>query len=459
MRVEKELEQVNELIEAEKNKHLDRLITALLSIEQAQNEPHPPQKSSDDEIEAHDEEHTAMIALLLLRIMINCRMIHDNLSSHDIQLKEDAVEFISNVKSLEYEWEISDTVKSDAYDLLCAICLPEDRTIIDRIYPWDLQNISDKGITPEMFFLFTKVAQYLHDIDHVPEAMKLLESLCTLSRERINPNHMELVCRVITQICEDSPETTCRICDNDQNLFEDEISLYSGDFYWFYGCALMKLGHVEHALFVLEKCFQIRQDVLGESSFYTAVARREAAICKYTLSKGNEGKDDLKQFIDQIEAGLFHNEIVSSQLDILEAKTLCVFLMNLSDIRYPDEYKRYLKKYGHLCQKYEYTGEPYISMRMAWNMRGGYYLNIGDYIRAESAFVNALKVRVVDEDKCVISRPQLQSNLLLVYYVQNDLEKAYPLAAELINAIENDESGKYIKDADIYRIYTMIVSY
>lgn len=458
MRVEKELEQVNELIETEKNKHLDRLITALLSIEQAQNEPHPPQKSSDDEIEAHDEEHTAMIALLLLRIMINCRMIHDNLSSHDIQLKEDVVELISNVKSLEYEWEISDTVKSDAYDLLCAICLPEDHTIIDRIYPWNLQNISDKGITPEMFFLFTKVAQYLHDIDHVPEAMKLLESLCTLSRERINPNHMELVCRVITQICEDSPETTCRICDYDQNLFKDEISLYSGDFYWFYGCALMKLGHVKHALSALEKCFLIRQDVLGESSFYTAVARREAAICKYTLSKGNEGKDDLKLFIDQIETGLFHNEIESSQLDVLEAKTLCVFLMNLSDIRYPDEYKRYLKKYGHLCQKYEYTGEPYISMRMAWNMRGGYYLNIGDYIRAESAFVNALKVRVVDEDKCVISRPQLQSNLLLVYYVQNDLEKAYPLAAELIDAIENDESGKYIKDADIYRIYTMLIA-
>ena len=103
MRVEKELEQVNGLIEAEKNKHLDRLITSLLSIEQAQKEPHPPKTSSDDEMEAHDEEHTAMIALLLLRILINCRMIHNNVRSHDSQLKEDAVELISNVKSLEYE--------------------------------------------------------------------------------------------------------------------------------------------------------------------------------------------------------------------------------------------------------------------------------------------------------------------------------------------------------------------
>ena len=66
---------------------------------------------------------------------------------------------------------------------------------------------------------------------------------------------------------------------------------------------------------------------------------------------------------------------------------------------------------GHLCQKYEYISDPSISMRMAWNMRGGYYLNIGDYIQAESAFLNALKVRVNDESKSIISRIQIQSNL------------------------------------------------
>lgn len=458
MSIEKELEQVNRLIEAEKNKYLDCLITALVSIEQDQKDPHSAETSTDDEMKTRDEEDTKMIALLSLRIMLNCKIIHDNTFDCNRQLKEDVAEIISYVKSFEYEWEVSDVVRSDTYDLLCAICLPEDHTTIDKIYPWALQNVTGNEITPEMFFLFIKVAQYLHDIDHIQESMKLLETLCILSRERSNPSHMELVCRVITQICEDSPETTCRICDNNQHLFEDEKSLYSSDFYWFYGCALLKLECVEYALHVLEKCFLIRKEVLGESNFYTAIARREVAVCKYSLSKGHEGKEDLKQFIDQIEAGLFHDEIESTQLEILEAKTLCVFLMNISDIRYPDEYKRYLKKYGNLCQKYEYIGEPHISMRMAWNMRGGYYLNIGDYIRAESAFTNALKVNVADEDRCVISYPQIQSNLLLVYYIQNDLEKAYPLAAELIDAVENDESGNYIKGADIYRIYTMLIA-
>lgn len=38
------------------------------------------------------------------------------------------------------------------------------------------------------------------------------------------------------------------------------------------------------------------------------------------------------------------------------------------------------------------------------------------------------------------------------------MEKAYPLAADLLDQIENDESEESIKDADIYRIYTLLVS-
>jgi tetratricopeptide (TPR) repeat protein len=213
-----------------------------------------------------------------------------------------------------------------------------------------------------------------------------------------------------------------------------------------------------HALHAYEKCFQIRKAILGETDYYTEVTRRERAICKFSLTKGHEGREDLKRFVDRIEEGFFINDIDHEQLQILEAKTLCTLLMDLSEISNPDEYKKYLKIYGRLCLKYEYTGEPCISMRMAWNMRGGYYMCIGDYIQAESAFLNALKVDVNDEKKSIISRTQIQSNLLLIYYVQNDLEKAYPLAADLLDQIENDESEESIKDADIYRIYTLLVS-
>lgn len=42
---------------------------------------------------------------------------------------------------------------------------------------------------------------------------------------------------------------------------------------------------------------------------------------------------------------------------------------------------------------------------------------IGDYIQAESAFLNTLKVNVADEKKSIISGTQIQSNILLIYYI------------------------------------------
>lgn len=400
-----------------------------------------------------------MISLLSLRIKVGCELIRSGFLDKQEQLRDDLEKLISNVQSVEYEWKISDAVRSDSYDLLRAICMPEDKVIVERNYNWHLQGVVSGEITHEMFFVFTNAAQYMHDIDRIPEAVNLLEALCFYSRKRNNQaKHRELVCRAITQICEDSPEITCRIADIDQDIFVDELSLYSSDFYWFYGCSLQKVERSKDALHAFEKCYQIRRLLLGETNYYTEVARREFAICKFSISKGNEGKNDLKRFVDRIEAGSFVNELDDEQLQILEAKTLCAMLLDLSDISDPKEYKRYLKIYECLCQKYEYTGEPYTSMRMVWNMRGGYYLHIGDYIQAESAFLNALKVKVIDEGRSIVTRAQIQSNLLLIYYVQNDLEKAYPLAAQLMDLIDNDESGVYIKEADVYRIYALLIA-
>ena len=459
MNGKEEYEQITKLIEAEKDRHLDRLITALVAINQEENESMETAETSTDEtIQRRDEEHSAMVTLLSLRIKAGCEGIRFHLFDCLDQIKEDIKELISNVQSLEYEWEITDAVKSDSYDLLCSICAPDDRLLIDQSYSWNRINIANAEVTTEMFFLFKNVAQYLHDINRIPESVKLLESLCTFSRDRNNPAHVELVCRAIAQICDDEPETTCRICDIDRHLFINDTSLYTGDFFWFYGCALMKLERPEDALRALDKCYLIRKQILGETSYYTALARRETALCKFVLSKKREGKEDLKYFVDQIEAGFFSNEADLEQLQIVEAKTLYLLLENSSDIPDPDEYKKYLKIYGQLCLKYEYTGEPYISMRLAWNMRGGYYLNLGDYIRAESAFLNALRVNVADESKSILSYTQIQSNLLLIYYAQNDMEKAYPLVIELLDAMEKDETDKYFNDADIYRIHTVLIS-
>ena len=99
------------------------------------------------------------------------------------------------------------------------------------------------------------------------------------------------------------------------------------------------------ALIAFEKCCQIRKQVLGETDYFTELARREIAVCQYSISMDMRAKKILKRFIDLIEGGSFVTEADTEQLQILEAKTLCILLMDLSDMSDPEEYKYYLKIY------------------------------------------------------------------------------------------------------------------
>lgn len=112
MNAKEEYEQITELIDAERERHLNRLITALAAVYQGENENTDAAEASDDDTrKRRDEENTAMTALLALRIKAECEGIRFHLSNHIRQMKEDIEKLISYVQSLEYEWEISDAVK------------------------------------------------------------------------------------------------------------------------------------------------------------------------------------------------------------------------------------------------------------------------------------------------------------------------------------------------------------
>lgn len=215
----------------------------------------------------------------------------------------------------------------------------------------------------------------------------MLEVLCTYSRKRANTNHKEVIVRAISQMGGDGPEAVCKIGDAEQQLFTDDISLYAGDFYWFYGNSLQNLGRAEDAMHAFEQCFQIRKNSLGEENYYTELAKRGRAICEFSCSRGRKGREELLHFVDRIESGDFEEQENPEQLQIFEVKTLCLALMEMSDHSSNQEaYRRYLELYIHLCRKYKDTGEPCASMRMAWNFLGAFYMNVGEYMQAEDAF-------------------------------------------------------------------------
>ncbi len=84
-------------------------------------------------------------------------------------------------------------------------------------------------------------------------------------------------------------------------------------------------------------------------------------------------------------------------------------------------YRRYLELYIQLCRKYKDTGETCASMRMAWNLPGGILYERGRiYAGRRCFFQQALKAEASDEEISMLSTIDIQSNLLLIYYVQND---------------------------------------
>ena len=454
MKAQQEYESLTERIEAQKEKKMNRFIAALAAVIQESDEE-PAKDTSSEE----DDEDIVLISLFSLRIKTECELIREGSRDLVEQVKEDIEELVSHVQSFEYESTISEMVRSDAYDLLKSICLEKDWCIIEQNYSWNLAETAAVGIPMEMFFLFMGTATYMQNIGKNGTAVKVLEALCTYSRKRANTNHKEVIVRAISQMGEDGPEAVCRIGDAEQQLFTDDISLYAGDFYWFYGNSLQNLGRAEDAMHAFERCFQIRKNSLGEENYYTELAKRGRAICEFSCSRGRKGREELLHFVDRIESGDFEEQENPEQLQIFEVKTLCLALMEMSDHSSNQEvYRRYLELYIHLCRKYKDTGEPCASMRMAWNFLGAFYMNVGEYMQAEDAFLQALKAEASDEEKSMLSTIDIQSNLLLMYYVQNDQEKAYPLLDEMYRLTEEEEEQQTIREETLDRMDTLAVA-
>ena len=79
-------------------------------------------------------------------------------------------------------------------------------------------------------------------------------------------------------------------------------------------------------------------------------------------------------------------------------------------------------------------------------------------MQAEEAFQQALKAEASDEEISMLSTIDIQSNLLLIYYVQNDQEKAYPLLDEMYRLTEEEEEQQTIREETLDRMDTLAVA-
>ena len=443
-------------IEREKQSCKDSLFSSFASLVLQDNSGEDEKTSMDTGVPSIQHEEN-MLCLLCLRVKIIGQFIEAGNYEHATQFSEDINIIIENTKRIEREYRLSDEILNHAWCLLMSIC-PEHEKLLFPYFKNRYKKVLRRPtpFTPNLYFLFTSIAQAYERLGKRDSFIFVLEKLCQLSKERNKRSlHREIIGGVLGLICDKSPEETVRIAHLNHKYFEHSQDAYTGDYYWFYACALQQLGKKSEAAVFFERCYEVRKIVFGRNSWYTAIAKRELSLLVYASSKDTKCQASLLEFIDSIENGLYM-EIDNQSLKIVEGKTLYILLAGQMNAPYFENYDEYLRKYEIICDLYDDGNEPLIGIRLAKNLRGAYYFRAGNYILAEEAFLNALNIE--DATSKVLTEIQIKSNLLMAYYVQNDLEMAMTVLTDLLPLIEFDESASGLSQKDRYRIYTLLVS-
>lgn len=447
----------NEL-ERQDNEELDDLISSFAEILISEQNPSDAVKTKK-EPDMYVKRNQAKFSLLCLRIAANFQLISYSCRNYQEQLQQDISKAIEKAESIEYKWKIDDAVISDTLEVIQALCPScEDalRNYFNSRYSLFQQNYDE--VTPDLYHLFHTAADYYRQHGWEEQSVVVLEYLCFISRGRNSvERHRELVSKILARIGEGNPEAVCRIGKADEEQFEGVINEYAGDFFWFYACSLSRLEDRAAAEKYFKKCYLIREKIYGAENWYTAIAKNEYYKIVFMSSDGRYGLKELLAFIDKIESGLYAH-IDKRYLVSVEGNSLYITLWEKSNLKNMPEYDQYLKVYEKICDQCNDTAEPLLKKRLAKNLRGRYWMEQGDYMQAETAFLGALYEDIMPEVPEIITEAQIKSNLLTAYCLQNDIEQAVPLLMELFALIEDDEYEDALTVKDIYRIYTLKIN-
>lgn len=403
-----------------------------------------------------------MIALRSLRISTVYELATpEKLKYYAEEINSDYENLIKSIESVEYKGKIDEEVVSDAFDCIVATlgsknvspelinCIPEEYR---RITP------SEEEISEDLYFLLTSISDFYFLNLYQSAAIQVLLYLVGISKKR-NKNtpdrHRKIVVEVLARLTDVCLDECYHIYTSERDCFKGFQDEYTADFLWFSGCILQGKGKTESARNIFYNCYKIRRQLYGEECWYTALARREYSILTLLLGD-NEQRDSynfLLRFVNTIEEGGY-KEVDRNTLETIEGKTLYTLLLYKLNNNDFYSYQHYLSIFGVICDKYnEAVSEPLIKLRLKNNLLGSFHLKTGNYIQAEQAFLDAINAKFPDGAEEILSEAQAKSNLLMAYYVENDLEHATPLLLDLLELI--DVAGSGLTKQDEYRILTL----
>lgn len=437
------IQELQQNIDKEKDDELTDLLMSLVESETMED------TDSDSRREKADY-NLAILSWLCLKVELECQALRHGNNDLADTFRTDIDEVFNYVQKCEYEWELSKDVIADSIDLMLSIGTIRESDIQRYGSRYLTKSMrTQRKISEDLFFLFTSVSGQLSNVGENATAYRLIEQLCALSRERNSVElHRNLVVHAISKIFDAASSVICRISSIDEKYFSGDHSEYASDFYWFYACSLWKEENASAANIYFKICYSIRRELYGEEHWLTALAKRNMSILDYVSSKNVAARECLLEFVVHVEENRY---IDMNMYKDIQAETIWFLLSGQFNAIYElPMYEELLNIYDRLCDECIELHNGRISKRLAWNFRGNYYLQRGEYILAENAFQNALDEKENELAVSILSDDQIKTNLLVIANVQND----FAATSSVLSKLSDDEE---MSDTDFLRMYTTII--
>lgn len=454
-RVEDKYMKIESLLKEEQDRELGRLISALASSlsDDAKNRE---DKSEDDSFIKTRNHKKRIVFLEILKICCECTdknyTFEDFHTAYGEKLKQVADDF----SWLNYHFTYTDEVIENLSLIFYWLSEIPVHYIQNSLSYYSLSSSNKPSYS--LFEMIEVGASLYLEYGFLTDAEVLLRNGANYSRSKNNlTKHREYIIHMLATWGDHFPSWSYTICTEEAHLFRTAEDEYGSDFLWFYGCALEQVGDIQRAKQVFSQCLELRKKIYGNDSWYTIVAERELSFWKWTTERNTRDFEVLLNFIQKVETANY-TDVDTKLVRAIEGKTLYPVLIDHVMWDGQDSFSQFMSVYKDICLELDEEQIPLIGLRLYYNMEGSYFLKKGEYLLAEQSFMAALSSNKNSGANSILTDAALKSNLLMVYYVQNDLTAAGNMIVELMDIIENDSENEELSEKDIYRIYSIIVS-
>lgn len=382
-----------------------------------------------------------------LRIHLCLDLLQQGHQSCADVFRQDWDEIVSCLKVLEYEYQVSAPLLSDAVDIVLLLG-PDKRTALMKQLELStrIKIRKQKPLRSEIINSAAYMADYCLEHERLNEVSQIIRSLIELSEERNSSDcdeHCRIVRHALWYIVDINEQLTVDICSQQNKYFSGILNLDSCWFYWYYAAAASLLGNNEMAIALSKKCYEQFLQVEGDASW---IGARAGLMYHYSLIDSNDAdvaERYIRDTLRKIDNGYYPD--MDETADYVSAYARSVLLkIHVDSQTLRGLYSELIRLLDYCSDHADNVPHPRLTVRYAENLMSAYYMETGDYLQAAVHAQNALSCVPPEGMEMIPSDIILYSNLLHIYTALNDTEQMLRLMDILSSREDEYRDDTYV---------------